>query len=320
MLIMINKLSQKNINLFYENNLPLYVYGCAGCGKTTFCNKLLNDYVIEKIDSYDIKNHKNIYDYLVEKAEKKNITLMFSNNYKKRAFLIDDLDIFNKNDKKSYKGIIRFLKEKKYKQCKIVISFNEQFIKNKELLKIEHYKYYINSYGKNKNIINIQSNKKILNDIQYTIYEILDELILKKKNIKEIIECNLGDENQFLLNLLENIYHIINKEKLLKIYDNYIYYDMIELYSTGNHLWELKEYSKNIVLRGIYIYSKKKKIEMKNNSYISKSILTMSNKRCIIKDGYIYMYISYLLKKRKNKLKDIEDIHNIKIMYNHFYN
>lgn len=314
---MINKLSKKNINLFYENNLPLYVYGCAGCGKTSFCNKLLNDYIIEKIDSYDIKTHKNIYDYLIEKAGKENITLMFSNNYKKRAFFIDDLDVFNKNDKKSCKGIIKFLKEKKYNKCKIVISFNEQFIKNKELSKIEHYKYYINSYNKNRNIINIQSNQKILNDIQYTICEILDQLILKKKNIKEIIECNLGDENQFLLNLLENIYHIVNKDKIIDIYENYIYYDMIELYSTGNHLWELKEYSKNILLRGIYIYSKKKKIDMKNNSYISKSILTMSNKRCIIKDGYISMYINYLLNKKK---KDIENIYQIKMLYNYFYN
>ena len=141
------KISDKNkqniIQEFIKDDKPLYVYGGSGSGKTTISNNILKDYIVEKIDTYDIKNHKNIYDFLVENAKKTNISLMFSGNYKKRAFLIDDLDVFHKNDKKSFKGIIRFIKEKQYNDCKIVLIFNDFFIKNKELIKIDHYKYYV---------------------------------------------------------------------------------------------------------------------------------------------------------------------------------
>ena len=97
---------------------------------------------------------------------------------------------------------------------------------------------------------------------------------------------------------------------------------MIELYSTGNHLWELKEYSRNIILRGISIYTKKKDIQMKNNSYISKSILTMSNSRCILEKGYIYLLIQYYVMNKKDKKKDkkkVKELNKIKKIYEYFY-
>ena len=291
-------IKHKTIQDFYNDKKPLYIYGIPGCGKTTIGDYVLKDYIIEKIDSFDIKKHKDIYTYLMEKSMKKNISMMFKGNYKNRAYFIDDLDVFYKNDKKSFKGIIKFLKESI--NCKVVISFNEYFIKNKELIKIDHYKYYVKNENlcimKQIRMTKILYNESTLqNDIQYSIDNLFALLILRKKDIQEIIDSNMGDENQFLLNILENIYNIVDIRSIIQMYDNYVYYDMIELYSTGNHLWELKEYSKNIILRGIYIYTKKKKINMKNNAYISKSILTMSNSRYILDEGYIYLLINKIL-------------------------
>ena len=102
------------------------------------------------------------------------------------------------------------------------------------------------------------------------------------------------------------------------MYENYIYYDRIELYSTGNHLWELKEYSKNIILRGIYIYTQQRTILMKNNSYISKSILTMSSSRFNIGDGYIYFFLNLYMTKMDKK-KGNKETEQMKKIYHYFY-
>ena len=111
-------IKHKTIQDFYNDTKPLYIYGGSGSGKTTLGNYLLKEYIVEKIDSFDIKKHKDIYTFLIEKSQKKNITLMFSGNYKKRAYFIDNLDVFYKNDKKSFKGIIKFIKE--LSNCKVI--------------------------------------------------------------------------------------------------------------------------------------------------------------------------------------------------------
>ena len=94
----------------------------------------------------------------------------------------------------------------------------------------------------------------IQSDIEYKSIEIMNYLIKGDMDINEILGMKLGDENVFLLNILENLHRYVDKDKINLIYDNFILYDRLELYSTQNHIWEMKEYSKQIILRSIYLF------------------------------------------------------------------
>lgn len=315
---------KKVIEDFLNNDKPLFIYGGSGVGKTTLGKDILKDYQLTTIDIYDIKKHKNIKDHILNIVMKKNITLMFDNN-KERGILLDDVDIFNKSDKKGMNGIINFLKDKRYYKCKIIVIFHEKLVKNKQLMKIDHYELYlnytnhvikdifkgkkikltdknINKAKKNLNILINNNGKEIQNDIQYKSEEIVEHIIKGDKSINEILEMNLGDENVFLLNILENLYKLVNKEKLSYIFNLFGIYDRIELYSTKNHIWEMKEYSRQIILRSIYIYSKKTMVKLKYNSYISKSILSISSNKKEDQYSYIdiFMYL-YMIHHHKDK-------------------
>jgi hypothetical protein len=315
---------KKVIDDFLKDDKPLFIYGGSGVGKTTLGKEILKDYQLTSIDVYDMKKYKNIKDHILNIVMKKNITLMFDNN-KERGILLDDLDIFNKSDKKGMDGIISFLKDKRYYRCKIIVIFHEKLVKNKQLMKIDHYELYlnytnhiikdifkgrnmrltdkkINKAKRNLNVLINNDKKEIQNDIQYKSDEIIEYIIKGDKSTNEILEMNLGDDNVFLLNILENLYKLVDKEKLSYIYNQFSIYDRIELYSTKNHIWEMKEYSKQIILRSIYIYSRKKLVSLKYNSYISKSILSISSNK---KDNQyshisVFMYL-YMIHHHKDK-------------------
>ena len=273
---------------------------------------------------------------------------MFSEK-KERGLIIDDFDVFQKLDKKSYKEIIIFLKAKKYFSCKIVVIFHSSLLKKKELYKLDAYKIYLNYtpdkieniIGKrnnngnemNLNILLLNKKTKIENDIFKGQIEIVQDILENKGTVKDILNMNLGDENIFLLNLLENIYNIVSRKDITKIYERYINYDYMELFSTKNHIWEIKEYSKEILLRNIYIrsiYKKKscKKMidQYKYNSYISKSILSVTSKKTEY-ESYISLFVYLFMVHKKKKDEYNRYIDNIpsekkkKIVkiYNYFY-
>lgn len=297
----INDLSsslKNQINLFYQvDDKPLFIYDKGKLDKTKLGKEILKNYQLNIINSYDIKR-KNITDDIVNTISKKNITLMF-NHKKERGYIIDDLEVFQKMDKKNYKEIINFLKKKSYRGCKIIVIFNEILYKKKELNNIDSINLYLGGD------ISIQKSQKTIDN-----RPILKNLLENKKNIQELIDFNLGDENVFLLNLLENIYAIVGKECLNDIYEMYIYYDSFELFTTQYHIWELKEYSKNIIMRYIYINSIYKSDSVsyetlnnfKYNSYISKSILSVSLNSKLEMNSYIAIYIClYMINKRNKK-------------------
>jgi len=325
---MIKYLSENDeqiIEKFLKDEKPLFIYGSSGAGKTTLGKEILKKYQVTTFDAYDIKKHKNIKEHILDIVMKQNITLMFDNT-KERALLFDDIDIFHKSDKKSLNGIISFLKDKKYYRCKIIVIFHEKIAKNKPLLQIDHYELYLNytndiiqkilktrcnihpsdeqlhKSNKNLNIL-INNDKKIIhNDIHYKSSEIMDRIMLGDISVANILAMNLGDENVFLLNILENLYNLVEKEKLPYIYDQFMVYDRIELYSTKNHLWNMKEYSKEIIIRSIFTHSKKKTVALKYNSYISKSILSISSNKKEKQLSYIgvYLYL-YMIHHHKDK-------------------
>jgi hypothetical protein len=313
----LSEIDRNVIDKFLKDDKPLFIYGSSGVGKTTLGKDILKDYQATTFDAYDMKKYKNMKDHILDISMKKNITLMFDNN-KERGILLDDIDIFHKSDKKSMNGIISFLKDKKYYRCKIIVIFHEKILKNKPLMKIDHYKLHlnhannvvrdilrdisrdknirftdekINKSRKNLNILINNDTNEIKNDIQYKSDEIMNHLVKGDRSINDILAMNLGDENVFLLNILENLYQLVDKEKLSYIYNLFVIYDNIELYSTKNHIWEMKEYSKQMILRSIYISSRKKIEELKFNSYISKSILSISSNKKENATSYISVYV-----------------------------
>ena len=106
-----NAFSIKN---FHEYKNPLLIYGNPGCGKSYLANELLKDTVLLRIDLNLLRGIQNSKEYILDRLKKRNVTLMFQNINEQRGLLIDDIHIFYKHDKVSYKSIIEFIEDKKY--------------------------------------------------------------------------------------------------------------------------------------------------------------------------------------------------------------
>ena len=128
----------------HQLKFPLLIDGLPGTGKTYLANKLLKDTVLLRIDTNSLKNFRNIKEYILERLKKRNVTLMFQKKNELRGLLIDDIHIFYKYDKISYKLILELIKDNKYYGCKIILTCCSTFIKNKDLCKIKIFKYKIN--------------------------------------------------------------------------------------------------------------------------------------------------------------------------------
>ena len=94
------------ISNWSHENEPLFICGYPGSGKTSLAKEILQDRVITQIDSLYMKNNTDIYEYIQNIIQKRNITMMFEQKKGKRGLLIDDIDIFYKYDKKIFKSII----------------------------------------------------------------------------------------------------------------------------------------------------------------------------------------------------------------------
>ena len=80
-------------------NKPLLIYGNPGTGKTHLALNLLNDTILLRIDVSQLKEIKNMKNYILDRLKKRNVTLMFEEKNEKRGLLIDDIHIFHKYDK-----------------------------------------------------------------------------------------------------------------------------------------------------------------------------------------------------------------------------
>ena len=101
---------------------PLFIYGPPGCGKSSLAAEILNKRIITTIDSLFMKNNNDIGEYITNIIQKRNITMMFSQNKEKRGIIIDDIDIFYKHDKKAFKSIINLLLNSDFCDTKIIIT------------------------------------------------------------------------------------------------------------------------------------------------------------------------------------------------------
>lgn len=164
------------MNILLKKNKPLLIYGLPGSGKTYLALELLKDTVLLYLDCLNLKDIKDIKKYILDRIQKRNITLMFQESKETRGLLIDDLNTFHKYDKNSYNGIIDFLKEKKYYNNKIIITCDKSFLNNKYLKRINlervHLKYDYNTYYKICLGISKEKNYKYnLDEVDSKIYK-----------------------------------------------------------------------------------------------------------------------------------------------------
>lgn len=258
---------KKILNEFISGNKILFIYGDAGIGKTTLARELLKDRIITEINCLNLKDNCNIDEYLQNIVDKKNITLMFSNDRKQRGIIIDDLDTFQKLDKKSFKVLINFLEKHKFYNAKVICILNSKLIKNKSLQKINmipfpliytkdiYYKLFdIICKKKNIDLLKFEEKLKLLSKYNYNFNSIFSNLeyqetnnnnslldnfdtseILYKKlfitdyKIQDLLRFYDSDRITLSLNFLENIIDYTQNVKILSdIYCSYIYGDLYE--------------------------------------------------------------------------------------------
>lgn len=98
----------------------IYIYGAAGCGKTSFVKNLLHefDYDIIHYDAGDIRN-KNIIDTITkDNMSDKNILSLFTKKIKPIAIVMDEIDGMNNGDKGGINSLIKLMRPKKTKKQK----------------------------------------------------------------------------------------------------------------------------------------------------------------------------------------------------------
>lgn len=338
------------MNILLEKNKPLLIHGNPGCGKTYLALELLKDTILLHLDSINLKDIKNIKKYIVDRIQKRNITLMFQESKETRGLLIDDINTFHKYDKNSFNGILDFLKENKYYNNKIIITCDTSFLNNKYLkriiLKRFHLKYDYNKYYKTcLNIAKDKNYKYSLDELDCKIYksdynfhkfmsdcsenivnssirdnfdgieECTKQLCKERYDLNDIFRYCSGDEKIILLNLMENI----NDKNTYKIYD------FINIFNDKDIF--LKEYE----LLNIPICFINKYMNLNHkiiyNKYTSRNMITFKNNK--IYDEYLYYLIDTCVK--HDKYKDIilnydknimkyhieiyENINNIKVLF-----
>ena len=226
----------------------LAIYGLPGTGKTTIADYILKDWVKVYIKSDFCKLSRTLEDFLNDTLYKKSITMMFNDKVYK-SLIIDDIYYIQLNDKKLFKSIIQFSKEKD-KKNPIIYIFNS-INKNVRTIitkcfpfKIDFTidflsslvkKYFLSSFDRkdiielvtksNCNLHNIKVNIDFYkNDFsKINIYDNINEelsqhinTIIKMKNIDDIYNNSYSDYMVIGLNLLDSISDFLKKANLTK--------------------------------------------------------------------------------------------------------
>ena len=93
------------VNQFKTQDVPLVIWGGVGCGKTTLAKLLLSETKMTLIDSSHMRMHRDI-DILLDNLNRGNITMMFQSVIEKRGLLVDDLQLYYREDKKTYSRLV----------------------------------------------------------------------------------------------------------------------------------------------------------------------------------------------------------------------
>jgi ABC-type oligopeptide transport system ATPase subunit len=284
----------QKIDFFLEKGNILLITGKSGCGKSTLAKEIFKNISIT-IDCSTIKNYKNIKEDFIDKINKKNIMMMFSNKKEDKEILIDDFDVILKHDKKIFSELVLFLSGKKFYDCKFIICSNNSIITSRKIKKIKYIhlelSYTLSDYYKiiqnilNKREIQLSSdeidkiiyrsrfnlntiysnleyskNIEIKNDDYDSIGVIQMNIITKNHNLEGLIRLCETNENIISLNLLENYDKIMDKNNFFKnlayIYESYVYSDIFDSFSVMHHDYVFKKYITCISIYNFYIHKK----------------------------------------------------------------
>ena len=337
-------------NWSQTKNEPLFIFGGSGVGKTSLAKDILKDTSLTLIDSLFLKNNTNIYEYLMNIIQKTNITLMFSQQKENRGLIIDDLELFNKYDKKNYKLIIDFLTKYKYYNTKIIIISSLKFSNHKTLTKLRYSRinlvynsHYFHKITKNicincnKNLTFKETNNLIvrsnynlntfislLNTTEkietqelddFSSEKILLENLFKKDyNCKDIIRLYEPFKIKILLDLLENVNTYFKDITILcKIYNYYVISDIFD--TAFINYQDIGEYSTVLTIYHYHVNLKQNLCEYRglmNNKYISYSLITTYSQKLNFEYNSKYKkFIFIYLFMIKNKNYNNKIIQNI---------
>ena len=179
-----HKLADTWINGKYKIK-PLLIYGNPGTGKTSIAKHILKDRTIVHITSDLCKTNIDFEGYLKLSLYKKSITMMFSDNSIYKALIIDDLTIIQTSDKKLYKSILVFSKNK-VNNNPIIYIFDK--INHKSLINLRKNSFQMNiSYSKN--------------DLIMIIKKYLSKMKLNNGSIDELIQNSNYNLHNIIINL-----------------------------------------------------------------------------------------------------------------------
>lgn len=249
----------------------LAIYGLPGTGKTTIADYILKDWVKVYIKSDFCKLSRNLEDFLNDTLYKKSITMMFNDKVYK-SLIIDDIYYIQLNDKKLFKSIIQFSKEKD-KKNPIIYIFNSINKNVKTIItkcfpfKIDFTidflsslvkKYFLSGFDRkdiielvtksNCNLHNIKVNIDFYkNDFsKINIYDNINEelsqhinTIIKMKNIDDIYNNSYSDYMVIGLNLLDSISDFLKKANLTKSEKIKIIYEVYQNNSISDSIYRI---------------------------------------------------------------------------------
>jgi hypothetical protein len=249
----------------------LAIYGLPGTGKTTIADYILKDWVKVYIKSDFCKLSRNLEDFLNDTLYKKSITMMFNDKVYK-SLIIDDIYYIQLNDKKLFKSIIQFSKEKD-KKNPIIYIFNSINKNVKTIItkcfpfKIDFTidflsslvkKYFLSGFDRkdiielvtksNCNLHNIKVNIDFYkNDFsKINIYDNINEelsqhinTIIKMKNIDDIYNNSYSDYMVIGMNLLDSISDFLKTANLTKSEKIKIIYEVYKNNSISDSIYRI---------------------------------------------------------------------------------
>jgi DNA polymerase III delta prime subunit len=268
-------------NFYNEDNedkaVNMIVIGPHGVGKKTIISTVLTDYGynIETINFNNLKNNKNIDEYIISLLKGKSIYNIMYNTptSEKRALVIEDLEsITSTVDKKILDTIRKYNTEHKY--LPIIYISNTQHTK------------FISVLKKNCKIITLYQLRK--NECLIQLNKIINAEKLKiTDNIKyRIVDYSQGDIRK-LINIIEDIYILSDNKNITEdIADEYFNNSKMKEINIG--LFQATEklfvnYSNYDNILGLYEVEKNKLPLMVHEHYQSHINNNYTNKKVQIK-------------------------------------